>query len=465
MESTLTNLEAFLVKMGDEGVPDLAVRSFSHYYQLLVQGETGLIGEDGISPIEEIPNYDTLGNSYASIGNNEVSRTAILKLNGGLGTSMGLKGAKSLLQVRDNLSFLDIIARQAIHWDISLVLMNSFSTAEESQRKIGEYKDLKRDIPFDFLQHKIPKIDQKTLLPVEWPAAPGLEWCPPGHGDIYNALVTRGMLERLQAAGIEYVFVSNSDNLGAVIDPVLLGYFCQRQLPFMMEVADRTEADRKGGHLAVDRQGGFLLRESAQCPAEDLVHFQNVERHRYFNTNNLWINLKALQAKLQKSDGVIGLPMIRNAKPVNPRNLDSAPVYQLETAMGAAISVFEGAGAIRVPRTRFAPVKTTNELLAVKSDTYVMHGDFTLAPHPDRQKAYCAIDLDRAIYARVDEMEKRFPFGSPSLLDCDRLQITGDVHFGENVVCQGEVVIRNLTPRPMQIEANQILSGVIEFRD
>ena len=119
-----------------------------------------------------------------------------------------------------------------------------------------------------------------------------------------------------------------------------------------MEVADRTAADRKGGHLAQRLSDGRLvLRESAQCPDADMDAFQDIERHRYFNTNNLWIHLPSLRECLAEHDGVMGLPMIRNSKTLDPRDASSPKVYQLETAMGAAIAAFESAGALRVPRS------------------------------------------------------------------------------------------------------------------
>lgn len=463
MDTTLTHLDAFLDRMKAEGMPELAARAFAYYYQQLVRGETGMIAEAAIAPAQDIPDYEKLDATYREAGQAELAHTAMLKLNGGLGTSMGLKQAKSLLAVRDTQTFLDVIAQQAIHWEVSLLLMNSFSTAADSREKIAAYPDLKRTVPLDFIQHKIPKVNQATLEPVSWPADPALEWCPPGHGDLYIAMVTTGMLDKLLAAGIKYVFVSNSDNLGAVIDPLLLGYFAKHKLPFLMEVADRTEADRKGGHLAVDQSGGFLLRESAQCPADDTGHFQNIEKHQYFNTNNLWINLDALAALIKKSDGVLGLPMIRNAKTVDPRNGDSTPVYQLETAMGAAIAVFDNAGAVRVPRTRFAPVKTTNELLAVRSDAYQMNEDFTLALIPAREGRPCAINLDRAHYKTVDALAEKFPHGSPSLKDCQRLEVVGDVRFGKDIVCRGDVTIENNTGEPQYLADGTVLQGSVVF--
>ncbi len=172
--------------------------------------------------------------------------------------------------------------------------------------------------------------------------------------------------------GYRYAFTSNVDNLGATIEPAILGYFVAQGLPFMMEVADRTEADQKGGHLARRAATGrLLLRETAQCPPSDTEAFQDITRHRYFNTNNLWINLDALADLLARSEDGVALPLIRNSKTVDPRDPDSPPVYQLETAMGAAIELFDGAGAIRVPRSRFAPVKTTDDLLGVRSDAYL----------------------------------------------------------------------------------------------
>ena len=211
------------------------------------------------------------------------------------------------------------------------------------------------------------------------PADREKEWCPPGHGDIYTALVTSNMLELLLSEGYEYAFVSNSDNLGAELDLQILGYFAANRVPFLMEVADRTPADRKGGHLAQRPDGQLILRESAQCPPDEEAEFQDIKRYRYFNTNNLWINLRSLEHRLEEHQGVMPLPLIRNEKPVDPPNPETPRVYQLETAMGAAIAVFEGAQAMRVPRSRFAPVKKNSDLLVIMSDAYRLGEDYRLA--------------------------------------------------------------------------------------
>ena len=455
----MSNFQPFAEKMTAEGLPDVAIRTFAYYYEQLAAGATGLIPESEIEPVASLPDADQLDEQLADVGQQILNQTVLMKLNGGLGTSMGLSKAKALLPVRDGLSFLDIIAKQAQLSAVPLVLMNSFNTQADSLATLANYPDLGTEIPLDFLQHKVPKITQGDLTPASYTADPTLEWCPPGHGDIYTALVTSGMLEQLLAKGYKYVFVSNADNLGAVMDTKILGYFAQNDLPFMMEVADRTAADKKGGHLAKRPDGQLILRESAQCPEEDTPAFQDITRHKYFNTNNLWLNLVALEKVLAQKDGILGLPMIRNSKTVNPRDGATTPVYQLETAMGSAIAVFAGAGAIRVRRTRFAPVKKTNDLLAVRSDAYIMTEDFRVILNPARQGSQVVVDLDSSIYKLIDQMEARFPHGAPSLLKCTKLTVNGDVKFGRGITITGDVTITNEQSEQMTLAENSELSS------
>jgi UTP--glucose-1-phosphate uridylyltransferase len=433
----------FAERMIAEGLPDIFINHFAHYYDALLRGDDGLIPEADIRPVAALPDAAQLPAHYAEAGRDATGRVVTIKLNGGLGTSMGLTGPKSLLVVKEGLTFLDIIARQALRDGAPLLLMNSFVTDAESLAVLARYPELHGDLPLSFVQHKQPKIAADDCRPIDWPADPELAWCPPGHGDLYTALVTSGVLDRLLDAGLEYAFVANADNLGAVLDPAILGYLVERRLPFLMEVADRTAADRKGGHLAQRPDGGLLLREIAQCPAGDLPAFQDISRHRYFNTNNLWVNLLALHAALVERDYQLGLPMIRNRKTVDPRDPDSPAVYQLETAMGSAIALFPGAEALRVPRARFAPVKKTDDLLAVRSDAYVLTPDSRVALAPERGGAPPDVALDERFYRFVSDLDSRFPAGPPSLRDCDRLTVEGAFEFGAGVVARGAARFRN----------------------
>jgi UTP--glucose-1-phosphate uridylyltransferase len=387
----------------------------------------------------------------------------VLKLNGGLGTSMGMTRAKSLLEAKDGLSFLDIIARQVLDMRaragarLPLVLMNSFYTRDDSLEALARYPELPADVPLDFVQGKVPKIDADSLGPVSWPSDPDLEWAPPGHGDLYTALVTSGMLAELLEHGYEYAFVSNADNLGATLDERILGWFASEELPFLMEVADRTAADRKGGHLAQRPGGeGLVLREIAQTPDDDVDSFQDVSRHRFFNTNTLWVNLRALSDLMDERDGVLGLPMIVNRKTVDPGDSGSPAVIQLETAMGAAIAVFDGAAAVRVPRSRFAPVKTTNDLLVVRSDAYVLTEDARVVAAGDDLPL---VDLDSSHFKLLKAFEERFPAGSPSLIDCEKLTVKGDVRFGADVVVRGSVTVEQEGSDQLVIDDGALLEG------
>src|SRR6185436_6068234 len=324
--------------MAAAGEPDVAIRNFRHYYELLRAGQQGKVGEDEIRPVHEVTDVSAL-ERHREAGRAALAKAVVLKLNGGLGTSMGMTKAKSLLSAKDGLSFLDIIIRQTLHLRrtfgvrLPLVLMNSFRTREDCRRVLAQYPDLATDIPVDFIQHKVPRILKSDLTPVVWPQEPEHEWCPPGHGDLYAALLTSGLLDALLARGFEFAFVSNSDNLGAVVDLDLLGYVAGERVPFLMEVIERTEADRKGGHLARRSDGRLLLREIAQCPDDEREAFQDIRRYRFFNANNLWVNLRTLKEVLARTEGVLGLPMITNEKPVDPDDPSSPPVIQLETAM------------------------------------------------------------------------------------------------------------------------------------
>lgn len=464
-KSTTKMFAPFADKMRAEGLPPIVIETFSHYYKKLLEGETGFIKESDIYPVEALPDMGAFNNDVTDTGRAAISKTILIKLNGGLGTSMGMAKPKSLIKVKQKLSFLDIIARQAIHHGTPLVLMNSFVTRDDTLEILKQYPRLwENDIGIDFVQHKVPKINQADFTPALWPQAPHMEWCPPGHGDIYTALQTSGMLERLLVAGYEYAFVSNVDNLGAVLNLSILGYFSQQQISFMMEVTDRTETDKKGGHLAQLVNGQLILRESAQCPTADIASFEDVSRHKYFNTNNLWINLIALKSIMAANNNILGLPLIRNAKTLDPRDIQSSPVYQLETAMGSAISVFEDAQALRVPRHRFSPVKTTNDLLLVRSDAYLLTDDYLVVPDPARQGDFPVVELDTRHYKFIDDFESRFPDGVPSLSSCSKMSVKGDIKFAENITLIGDVHLDNNSGSQVNIAANSVINGGQRWR-
>ncbi len=460
MSGRSSGLEMARAKMADAGVDPVAIDTFAHYYRLLEHGETGMIPESSIDPVD----IESLADAEVpdDVAADAIGKTVAIKLNGGLGTSMGMERAKSLLCVRRGLSFLDIIARQALHlrtaYDarLPLIFMNSFRTSADTLHALGRYDELASgDLPIEFLQNKEPKLLADSLKPVEWPKEPDLEWCPPGHGDIYTALRGTGLLDRLIAEGFRYAFVSNSDNLGAVPAPRVAGWFAGSGAPFAIEAVRRTPSDKKGGHFARRKADGRLvLRETAQTLPEDREALADLGRHRYCSTNNIWFDLQAMKDTLDAREGVLGLPLIRNEKTVDPADPTSPRVIQVETAMGAAIEVFEGARLIEVGRDRFIPVKTTNDLLVLRSDVYEIGQDFALTQVAS-DVPY--VDLDTDHYKVVGEFDKRFPEGAPSLAKASSLKVAGDWTFGRGVQVVGDVELGGKGAQ--RVPAGEVLSG------
>ena len=433
-------------KMRAAGMPELAIRAFRRNFELLVAGDRGTLSQRDIDPVGDVPAFEASPGLRAA-GEGALARAVVIKLNGGLGTTMGMTRAKSLVRVKEGLSFLDVIALQiraladATGVRVPLVLMNSFRTRADSLAALERHGRLSGALPPDFMQHKVPRLLASDLTPVVWPREPEHEWCPPGHGDLYTALVTSGSLEAMRRAGLRYAFVSNSDNLGAALDLDLLGWFASSGAPFAMEVKRRAEADRKGGHIARAKNGRLVLRETAQCPEDEVASFQDVSLYKFFNTNNLWIDLEALAGVLDENEGVLPLPFIRNEKNVDPQDAGSPRVVQLETAMGAAIGCFDGARAIQVPPHRFAPVKSTSDLLAIRSDAYVLGPDYRILPAPGGPGDQLVVDLDPVYFKRVDQLDARTPHGPPSLIRARRLTVRGDYTFAKGAVVEGEVRI------------------------
>ncbi len=436
--------QAFVDKLGEAEMPPKLAQEFGRRYAAYRAGDSGKVNWDEVRPAAEEDIVDAT--ELSELDEAQVRKVArelvCIKLNGGLGTTMKLARAKSLIAVREGRSFLGLIAdqisalRQRCAVEVPLLLMNSYRTRADSLAELEAVGFAQRGLPLDFLQHKVPRIDAETKLPVTLP--PGNEaeeWTPPGHGDVYLALALGGLLETLLERGVRWAFVSNVDNLGATIDPRIPAHLAVAGLDFAMEVTPKTPADIKGGPLARCRDRLTLI-EGSQVPEHALAEFEDIGRFKEFNTNSLWWNVEAVRDAIGADR--LEMPMIVNAKTVLGKD-----VVQLETAMGAAIGSFERAGGLRVSRRRFAPVKATSDLLGVRSDAYTLDEAGGLRPNPARDEALGPplIELDERFYRGIADFEARFPT-PPSLLACRSLRIIGDVTFGRGVVLSGDVEIR-----------------------
>jgi UTP--glucose-1-phosphate uridylyltransferase len=396
-----------------------------------------------------------------------LNKLAVLKLNGGLGTTMGCVGPKSTIEVRDGRSFLDLTVLQIEHLNetsgarVPLVLMNSFNTNEATERIVRKYKDYNVDI-LTFNQSKYPRISKESLLPMPRdPTGTIHDWYPPGHGDLYESLANSGLLDKLIEQGKEYLFVSNADNLGATVDFSILNHMVESEAEFLMEVTDKTKADIKGGTL-IDYDGHVRLLEIAQVPSERVEEFKSIKKFKIFNTNNLWLNLKAVKRVLASKE--LDLEIIVNHKTTSA----DAQVIQLETAVGAGIKHFKNAHGINVPRARFLPVKSTSDLFLVTSDLYTLeHGMLRM----NAQREFQTTPLVKLgmHFSKVGDFMDRIS-SIPHILDLDHLTVTGDVTFGKHVILRGTVIIvanygaRIDIPSGAILE-NKVVSGNLRILD
>lgn len=402
---------------------------------------------------------------YTSIaGNNEstsnLSKLAVLKLNGGLGTSMGCVGPKSIIEVREGKSFLDLSVRQIEHlnrqYDVNVpfILMNSFNTDEDTQTIIKKYQSHNVTIK-TFNQSRFPRVFKDSLLPVPKNVDDTIDcWYPPGHGDLFESITNSGILDELIAQGKEYLFVSNVDNLGAVVDLHILEHMIKTQSEYIMELTDKTRADVKGGTI-IDYDGSVRLLEIAQVPKEHVEEFKSIKKFKYFNTNNLWINLKAIKRVVE--DNELSMEIIPNNKSISVKG-NEVGVLQLETAVGAAIRHFKNCHGVNVPRRRFLPVKTSSDLMLVKSDLYSMNrGQLELSPL--RFGGAPLIKLGNH-FKKVSDFQKHIPI-IPKIVELDHLTITGNVTLGKNVTLKGTVIIVCEEGKKIEIPNGSELENVV----
>ncbi|KAL0573528.1 UTP-glucose-1-phosphate uridylyltransferase [Marasmius crinis-equi] len=438
------------------------MQSFLELYSRYVEEKRSAVKLDWtrMAPAgQRIVSFDSLDEIHKK--GKALNKLAILKVNGGL----GLTGAKGALEVKDGLTFLDLTIRQIQHLnksfrvDVPLLFMTSFSTYEDTINIIQRYANNSVNITA-FNQSRYPRFfeDTLTLCPADADASDRTPWYPPGHGDMYAALHRSGVLDRLLSDGKEYLFVSNSDNLGATVDMKILDHMVTSRSEFLMEVTDKTRTDVEGGAL-VDYDGSIRLIELAEIPLEHRDDF--TRKYKTFNTNNLWISIKAIKRVIES--GGMHLPIIEKFQDLP----DGRRTVQLETAAGASISYFKNAHGVHVSRTRFLPVKNTSDLLLLKSDLYTIdpNGQIDFS----RQRMFentPTIKLGDQ-FRTIEQFQKRLPT-IPNIIDLDHLTVTGDVHFGRSVTLRGTVVVSADEGQRIEIPdgtvlENKLLSGTLNM--
>ncbi|WBW75557.1 UTP-glucose-1-phosphate uridylyltransferase Fyu1 [Schizosaccharomyces osmophilus] len=408
---------------------------------------------------KQVVEYDTLNDT--TLTRDYLNKLAVLKLNGGLGTTMGCVGPKSIIEVREGNSFLDLSVRQIEHLNrkynvnVPFVLMNSFNTDEATAKLIKKYEAHKIDI-LTFNQSRYPRVHKETLLPVaDSIDSPIDQWYPPGHGDVFEALSNSGVVDKLLAEGKEYLFVSNIDNLGAVVDLNILNHMVETKAEYIMELTNKTKADVKGGTL-IDYDGKVRLLEIAQVPSQHVEEFKSIKKFRYFNTNNLWFHLPSVKRVVQNHE--LSMEIIPNNKTIKHKG-ENINIVQLETAAGAAIRHFKNAHGVNVPRRRFLPVKTCSDLLLVKSDLYsINHGQLDM--NPRRFGGSAPLVKLGTHFKKVADFTSHIP-SIPKILELDHLTITGNVNIGRNVTLKGTVIIVASDSNTIDIPNGSVLENCV----
>ncbi|TGK01900.1 UTP--glucose-1-phosphate uridylyltransferase [Leptospira langatensis] len=460
-------------KMLKEGLSSEFISDFLSKIQEVRNGETGIVKWEEVGdldPSSDEISLEKIESSY--VGDpTYLKELVVIKLNGGLGTSMGLSGPKSLIEIKDGMSFLEIICRQIgfireqYRLEVPLVLMDSFSTQEQSLselKKIG----FTQNYPMSFLQHKVPRLVVPNLVPLESEKDKNEEWCPPGHGDIWFTLLETGLLDQLLEKGYKVAFVSNGDNLGATVHAGILEYILKEGLEFCMEMTPKTLADKKGGaifrRVVGKEKKNLQLLETAQVPAEHMHEFEGLGKFRTFSTNNLWIRLDVLKQKLLSEKFKLSLI-------VNPKKVEGKEVLQLETAMGSAIQNFSKAKGIIIPRDRFAPVKKCEDYLVRRSDAYSLNHDFSVTMSGERKEAGLAelvVSLDESYYKKVGDFNERMQI-IPSLVRCTSLKVQGDILFDTKVIMEGDITLVNDGPgqrKLSELGKDRITNESLRFR-
>lgn len=383
-----------------------------------------------------------------------LARIAVCKLNGGLGTSMGCRGSKSAIVVREKMTFIDLIAEQVSELnnrylaDVPLIFMNSFYTHDETERIIG--KNMSPSEILSFCQNQYPRLLQdksEFLNPKKLNTA---AWYPPGHGDLYSCLMKNGILDRLVKEGREYLFVSNADNLGAVVDLKILNYIINEDIPFLMEVTPKTIADTKGGVLCQEKDQMKLL-EIANVPAEHIPEFCGNQKFKAFNTNNLWINLVRLKELLKNEPLDLGVI-------VNRKQVKNKMVLQFETAVGEALNFFPDAVGMNVPRSRFLPVKRTSDLLLVQSNLFNVERGILKRDSGTEGSNLPRINL-KDPFNDLKEYQKRIPV-APDIKELDSLELQGEVRFNGKVTLKGKVRLVS-DKKPLRIPKGTVLEDKV----
>jgi len=342
---------------------------FKVLYEKYMNDKQSYLNWDKIEQIDNngFSDYNDLPEINENEINNISKQISVIKLNGGLGTTMGCTGPKSLMKIKNEYTFMDILLKQNSFYNIPFILMNSFYTDQTTKDYLKNISKEQLTNIYTFNQNCYPRIIKDTGEYFDIKTDNIDHLYPPGHGDLLQSFGNSNIIDKLISKGIKYVFISNSDNLGATLDFKILNDLIQSDTDFAIELTPKTLNDVKGGTL-IKYENKYRMFEVAQCPPDKLSEFTSIDKFKYFNTNNIWIKLDSIKTLL-KTYYIEDIDIIINNKKLK----DGRECIQLEYAIGSMVKFFNNVKCYIVERNRFIPVKNNDDLDLVRSNAYSLN--------------------------------------------------------------------------------------------
>ncbi|GKV47258.1 hypothetical protein SLEP1_g54172 [Rubroshorea leprosula] len=364
-----------------------------------------------------------------------LDKLVVVKFNGALGTTMGFSGPKSLIEIREGLTLLDVIIEQIQSLNakygckVPLLLMNTNKTHDDTLKVLEKYSKSNIDIQ-SFIQGQQAEPESLGLHSVD-------DLYPSDPGTAFLSLVKSETLDLLLSQGKEYVLVVNSDNACAVIDPKILNHVTQKKIEYCMEVTPTTTSFSRTSVLS-SQEGKFKLVHIAQNPSR-----HSTKKFKFMDAGSLWVNLKAIK-RLVDTDAM-KMEKLSTSKAVDPDDKESA--------VGSAIQLFDQAIGVNVPQSRYLPVNSTLDLLLLQSDIYT-YDEGILA----RNRAINPSISLGPEFEKVSDFQSRFK-STPSIVGLDSLKVTGDVWFGADITLKGKVKIAAEPGEKLEIPDNVVIKN------
>ena len=331
------------------------------------------------------------------------SEFAYFIMAGGVSTSMG-GCAKAIVNAKNNMSFIEIKLNHVRQMQskyfckIPVILMTSQETDEQIMNHLNS-KNLLDDI--DLIKIVQPVTVRFTLNNENLEVAKksnGLpSYVPGGHYDSF--ILLNEIKDDLKQKGIKTIFINNIDNLGATIDPVLIGYHVLKKSLFTPEIAKKEKNDKGGTFARIS--GNLRLLEGPMVPEDYKDTFSDIKVHKYFNTNLIYIDMDIFDYFDEINSEV---PVF-----INKKNFDGQEVFGFEGAVGLVFGLKNSALLVVDRQKRFLPIKFLSDLWLLRSNFMILDKKTSSVSQMKLMKP--VISLPDSFLSNIDDFENKIADG------------------------------------------------------